>query len=86
MNEFFKELDTIVNTDRSADYGDSNVAAAKIVNMFNMLVGDKPLSHDSFYMLMIIMKLVREQHKHKRDNCIDICGYAYLLNVAKGDK
>ena len=30
--------------------------------------------------VMIAVKLIRERHKHKRDNLVDLCGYAEILN------
>ena len=36
--------------------------------------------------MMILLKLSREAHKHKRDNLTDACGYAYcaqLIHEAK---
>ena len=32
-------------------------------------------------MFLIVLKLVRESFKHKRDNLVDIAGYARLLSI-----
>ena len=35
--------------------------------------------------VMMAVKLVRESYKHKRDNLVDLCGYANILNEIEDD-
>lgn len=40
---------------------------------------NKDISSEDIAMIMLAIKYVREAHKHNRDNLVDFCGYADLL-------
>lgn len=37
-------------------------------------------------MMMVILKVIREAHEHKRDNLLDIVGYSECANRAEGNE
>lgn len=78
------EAAAIVSGDRNADYGDCVEDFQCTVDMWNAylirrdIVGEdapKLEPHDLANM-MVLLKMSREAHKHKRDNLVDACGYA----------
>ncbi|MGL5979346.1 MAG: DUF6378 domain-containing protein [Phocaeicola sp.] len=74
-----QEADSIVSGDRAADYGD-------IVENFNRIaeiasiMSNKAITADDCVNVLIAVKLSREAFKHKRDNLVDLCGYAHIKN------
>ncbi len=72
------EAEKIVNGERRSDYGPSE-SFGKMAQVYNELWGGNLTGKDFVRMLMIV-KLVRESFKHKRDNLTDLAGYTELLN------
>ena len=72
------DADNIVNGSRRADYGPEE-SFGKMAKIYNTLFGKNIESSDICKILMIV-KLVRESYNHKRDNLVDLAGYAELLN------
>lgn len=72
------EAHKIVNGDRKADYGDSNQNLKNIAELARL----QGVEIDAIGVAKVLMsvKLAREGYKHKRDNLVDLCGYAELLN------
>lgn len=73
-----QEADRIVNGERRSDYG-PNESFGKMARVYNELWGGDLVAKDFVRMLMVV-KLVRESFKHKRDNLTDLTGYTELLN------
>ena len=73
------EAQRIVEGDRAADYGDAKTSFTKIADLATILTG-REITDAEVCMVLIAMKLTRESFKHKRDNLVDLCGYAKLLN------
>lgn len=95
INVIFKEIKTenksilseaedIVNGSRQSDYGDANESFSRIATIASVMTG-KELSPEDCCAVMMAVKLVRESFNHKRDNLVDLCGYAELLNRLKGE-
>lgn len=76
------EAEDIVNGSRQSDYGDANESFSRIATIASVMVG-KELSPEDCCAVMMAVKLVRESFAHKRDNLVDLCGYAELMNRLK---
>lgn len=77
-NSILKEALDIVHNDRRADYGPGYPMCKKIAEMWSVIFGDR-VQPEHVPMAMIAFKLVRQMYKHKRDNIVDMAGYAELL-------
>lgn len=64
-------------TDNGYDAGQER-SAAKVALLFNTLTGHTLTEQDA-WLFLICLKLVRNQHKYKPDNIVDLIGYAALL-------
>lgn len=78
------EAESVVNGDRDSDYGDSNANLKRIADI-STLIG-QPIDASGVCRVMLAVKLARETYKHKRDNLVDLCGYAELLNRLEDSK
>lgn len=79
MKSILQEAEEIVNGERQQAYGDPVKSFKDIAEIFNLISGDLIEAKDVI-LILIVVKLVRESYQHKRDNLVDICGYAELLN------
>lgn len=79
------EAKTIVEGSRQADYG-SPVEGFELIAKLASLITGKDLAPDDCCSVLIAVKLSRETFNHKRDNLVDLCGYAYILNEIKDSK
>ena len=76
------EAEEIVNGSRHSDYGDAKESFSRIATIASVMTG-KELSPEDCCAVLMAVKLVRESFKHKRDNLVDLCGYAELMNRLK---
>ena len=76
------EAERIVNGDRQVDYSDP-VANFKHIADIASSISKENLSPTTCAIVMIAVKLARENHKHKRDNLVDLAGYVEILNRIK---
>ena len=76
------EAEEIVNGSRHSDYGDAKESFSRVATIANVMTG-KELSPEDCCAVLMAVKLVRESFKHKRDNLVDLCGYAELMNRLK---
>lgn len=78
MSSILLEADLIVNGSRKSDYGytESFTKIAQIAS----LVANKEFTPQDVCKILLAVKLVRESYRHKRDNLVDLAGYAELLN------
>jgi hypothetical protein len=70
---------SLVSGDRAKQYGPFVNNAVYAANVAHCSV-------ETVYLVMIGLKLSREQFKHKRDNIVDAIGYLALLDDLKGNK
>lgn len=70
-----QEAERIVGGDRRKDYGDVRESFLRIADMWSGYLGHQITVSDVAHM-MILMKVSRNAKKFKRDNLVDICGYA----------
>ena len=73
------EAKEVVFGDREKSYDHPNRNFERTAAMLNGLLGEKlkaPITPTEVALVMIVLKLSREQHSHQRDNLVDIAGYA----------
>lgn len=76
------EANALVNGDRLAAYGSPKPAYDAMAATWTGLLHHKlkePLTAEDVVILLTGMKLTREARKHKRDNIVDLHGYALVL-------
>ena len=73
------EAKAIVEGSRQSDYGDPVESFERIAKTASMITG-KDLSPKECCAVLMAVKLVRESFAHKRDNLVDLCGYAHIMN------
>lgn len=72
------EANTVIHGDRASAYGPPEQSIDRIRGMWSAIFGHE-VSRTQFCLAMIALKISRETNAHKRDNLVDICGYAALL-------
>jgi hypothetical protein len=80
MKTILEEANQIVAGARQQDYGHALESFARIAAMASLMTG-KELTPQDCCKVLIAVKMTRESFKHKRDNLVDLCGYAHLLQV-----
>lgn len=73
------EAERLVNGDRAKAYGPIRVDYARTVALFKLLSG-LDLTPEQGVLFMVCVKLSRSANAFKRDNFVDLCGYASKLN------
>ncbi len=79
------EAALIRSGERNADYGDAVENFRRITQIANAITGLE-LTPAQCCKVMIAVKLARELHNHKRDNLVDLCGYADILALIEDNK
>lgn len=67
---------------RAADYGDAVECFKLIAEIATLLIGVK-ITPEECCIVQMALKLARERYKHKRDNLVDLCGYADILYLIR---
>lgn len=71
------EAHNIIHGARREEYGPVEESFQRVASYWTNWRGVEFTTHD-VAMMMILLKVARERAKHKRDNLVDICGYADL--------
>jgi hypothetical protein len=71
--------------ERNADYGDAVESFEIIAQVANAITGLE-LTPTQCCKVMLAVKLTRERYNHKRDNLVDLCGYADILELIETRK
>ena len=79
------EAKAIIEGSRQSDYGDAANNFERIASIVNSVYPDLMINAEQCCMVLIAVKLIREGYRHKRDNLVDLCGYAELMNRLKGE-
>lgn len=80
-----QEAHEIIYGDREQTYGHPAKNLTQIAALWTAFLQAKEgnegivLSAADVAMLMMLVKMARQQHQFKRDNIVDMCGYAALL-------
>jgi hypothetical protein len=85
------EADRITASDRQEDYGHPSQDFARTARMWTGILADKlrngtEIAAMDVPLCMIAVKLARQAHRHKRDNLVDIAGYARTAAMVGGDE
>jgi len=78
------EADRLVYSERTRDYDHPLDNFRKTAIVWTGLLYDKlkrPITEEEVGLMMVGVKLAREAHKHKRDNLVDMAGYAQTINM-----
>ncbi len=73
-----EEAAIIISGPRRESYGDVLTSFTRIARLWSPILG-MPISPQQVAACMIQLKVAREMNSHSRDNLVDICGYAALL-------
>lgn len=73
--DILEEAMRITRGDRQAQYGPPDQDFQRTARMWSALKGVEFTAHD-VALFMILLKCSRQTHQHKRDNWVDIAGYA----------
>ena len=82
------EAKRLVYGDREKDYAHPSEDAARFSGLMNALYAHHlktPFTPADYGIILILVKLGREVHRHKRDNLVDIAGYAEVIARAVGE-
>ena len=74
-----EEAQEILEGERDSDYGDP-VANFNRISRIASSILDYTISPEDCVVVMMAVKLSREQYKHKRDNLVDLVAYTEILN------
>jgi hypothetical protein len=72
----------LVGGSRVEEYGDPVITYRRVGQMWGWMLGRDAIPADVVAMMMVAVKLGREMNKHKRDNLVDMCGYAEIADMA----
>lgn len=78
------EASELVTGERQEAYGDPLENYERQAKFIEAIVG-VPVSRRQAMHIMIALKMCRDLTKAKRDNEVDICGYAHLLQMERED-
>ena len=85
------EARRLTSTDRQGDYGHPREDFGRAAQMWNGILAeqlrdDGVITASDVPMCMIAVKLARQAHRYKRDNLVDIAGYARTAAMVEGDE
>lgn len=80
-----QEADRIVAGDRNADYGHPKDDFARTGRMWGAILGVDDVAPELVGLCMVALKISREVNKPKRDNRVDMAGYAKTVDLCHGD-
>lgn len=75
--EVLAEAASIITGNREESYGKPEDSFSEIAQLWTWYVG-KPIYPGDVAKMMILLKIVRSGHTEKRDNYVDIAGYAAI--------
>ena len=78
------EAEGLVHGNRGADYGHPLDDFSRTAKMWTAILGH-PVTANQIGLCMIAVKLSRECNKPKRDNLVDIAGYAETVQMVKDE-
>lgn len=85
LKTILEEAQEIVQDQRQKDYGDVTSTFNRIASLWTAYTGVLITPLDVAQM-MILLKVARGKNNYKRDNLVDIAGYAYCADILHRDK
>lgn len=79
--DILEEALTITQGDRQEDYGDCKVEMDKVATLWSVIF-DTEVDANQVALAMVALKITRQLNKSKRDNWVDIAGYARVGHLA----
>ncbi|MBN2448155.1 MAG: DUF4406 domain-containing protein [Phycisphaerae bacterium] len=81
----------LTDGNRQADYGHPRDDFERTASMWtgilrSKLTAEQRITADEIPLCMIAVKLARQAHRHKRDNLVDIAGYARTAAMVAGEE
>lgn len=70
-----EEAAEITSKDRETQYGPPENSFAVVAAMWSAYLGHT-VTYRNVCMCLVLLKVARDKHRAKRDNLVDICGYA----------
>ena len=96
-DRLFTEASNIINGERQDQYGNTEESFVLISDLWTHYIhsiskaghkffGEMPcLENRDVAFMLVLLKIAREMHQHKRDNLIDIAGYLGILDDMETD-
>lgn len=82
MDSILEEAQEILEGDRDSDYGDPVANFNRISGIASSILNET-ITPEQCVVVMMAVKLSREQYKHKRDNLVDLVAYTEIYNRIK---
>lgn len=79
--DILEEALSITQGDRQEDYGDCKVELDRLATMWSVIF-HTTVSPNQVALAMVALKITRQLNKNKRDNWVDIAGYARVGYLA----
>lgn len=86
METVLSEAEKLVSGTRREDYGDAFECQNAVAKMWSIYLRDKlktDITAEDTCMMMVLMKLVRQSMRPKRDNIVDIAGYSRVHEMCE---
>lgn len=83
--DILEEALRITGGDRNEDYGNPATEFEKVATMWSQIIG-APVEMRHVPLMMIALKICRECNRPKRDNMVDIAGYARVGQLANDNQ
>lgn len=71
--------------DRHDEYGDCNIELDRVATMWSVIF-KTDITPNQVALAMIALKITRQMHTNKKDNWVDIAGYARIGDIVNNQK
>ena len=71
--------------DRHDEYGDCSIELDRVATMWSVIF-ETEITSNQVALAMIALKITRQMHGNKRDNWVDIAGYARIGDIVNQEK
>jgi hypothetical protein len=82
VDSILEEAQDILEGDRESDYGDPVANFNRISDIASSILNET-ITPEQCVVVMMAVKLSREQYRHKRDNLVDLVAYTEIYNRIK---